>query len=639
MCADAIELGKSGDIDGARKKMDRVRTMRSWLARSVTSQKSESIESWASGAAISGTEAAVYREQAVRLNQRLDLLQEWISQSVSQFSTEELFSSDEGVQLFLDHLLPGVWDFSQDIAVLHGAQRSVLQRGLVARGQKKIVLIDPGRENQNHQHVMAESSLAMTRQESSFDLVTFKSGSSPGTEQFSVLLGEEIPSIALIGDTPDAEADRDFERIFKSVSAVLLGKKSVKEWPVIFTHQWLARLTELAGMPSVTSLKSQFKGQDILIASPGPSLYQSLPALKDQRSQYLVVSPIRSLLTLLEAGITPDFAFHVDATDFSRIIPNHPGLSQVPMICTDYAHASVFNAGFKEIYSVPDPAMVGNSISDACHGASAPVLQGGCVATCAVGLAAQFEVNSITLVGQDLSISRGRYVRQAEGDTGPDDVDESDDDYLTCRGIDGERLRTQEDYLWFIGEMENAARLFSPGIRFINSTAHGAYLEGWEHLVLEEHPLINDGAKRQPSLNYATVDKDMSYRRERIISAIKIEKELLEEAVCICSDLVEVLGNLIETQGNDVTDVDAAEERLSELLSAKGSMLRFYTSRFSMALEAASKSVTTLTENLIISAEYYRLIGPRANQLVGLLEESLQKLEAELVNEGRTVGH
>ncbi len=611
--------------------------MRSWLARSVTSQKSESIESWASGAAISGAEAAMYREQAVRLNQRLDVLKEWISQVVSQFSTEELLSSSAGVQLFLDHSLPGVWDFSQDIAVLHGAERSVLQAALVARGQKKIVVIDPSLEYQNDQRDNPKSSIEFTRQESSFDLVRFRSGSSPDTEQFSVMLGEEIPSIALIGDTPDAEADRDFERIFKSVSAVLLGKKSVKEWPVIFTHQWLARLTDLAGIRSVASLKSQFKGQDILIASPGPSLYQSLSALKDQRNQFLVISPIRSLLTLLEAGITPDFAFHVDATDFSRIIPKHAGLSQVPLICTDYAHSSVFDAGFKEIYSVPDPAMVGNSISDACHGASAPVLQGGCVATCAVGLAAQFEVNSITLVGQDLSISRGRYVRQAEGDISGGDVDESDDDYLTCQGIDGERLRTQEDYLWFIGEMENAARLFSPEIRFVNSTAHGAYLEGWEHTVLENHPLTSDSAKRQTPPTYGNADEDVSSRQERIIRAIKTEKEALREAARLCSDLVALLGNLIETQSNDVTEVDAAEERLSRLLSAKGSILRFYTSRFSMALEAASKSVTNLTENLIISAEYYRLIGPRAEKLAGLLEASLQKLQGELMNEGRTI--
>jgi hypothetical protein len=637
MCAEAIELGKLGDIDGARKKMDRVRTMRSWLARSVTSQKSESIESWASGAAISGAEAAIYREQAVRLNQRLDVLKEWISQVVSQFSTEELLSSSAGVQLFLDHSLPGVWDFSQDIAVLHGAERSVLQAALVARGQKKIVVIDPSPEYQNDQRDNPKSSIESTRQESSFDLVRFRSGSSPDTEQFSVMLGEEIPSIALIGDTPDAEADRDFERIFKSVSAVLLGKKSVKEWPVIFTHQWLARLTDLAGIRSVASLKSQFKGQDILIASPGPSLYQSLSALKDQRNQFLVISPIRSLLTLLEAGITPDFAFHVDATDFSRIIPKHAGLSQVPLICTDYAHSSVFDAGFKEIYSVPDPAMVGNSISDACHGASAPVLQGGCVATCAVGLAAQFEVNSITLVGQDLSISRGRYVRQAEGDISGGDVDESDDDYHTCQGIDGERLRTQEDYLWFIGEMENAARLFSPEIRFVNSTAHGAYLEGWEHTVLENHPLTSDSARRQTPPTYGNADEDVSFRQERIIRAIKTEKEALREAARLCSDLVALLGNLIETQSNDVTEVDAAEERLSRLLSAKGSILRFYTSRFSMALEAASKSVTNLTENLIISAEYYRLIGPRAEKLAGLLEASLQKLQGELMNEGRTI--
>ncbi|MEK9990416.1 MAG: 6-hydroxymethylpterin diphosphokinase MptE-like protein [Halieaceae bacterium] len=603
----------------------------------MTSQKSESIESWASGAAISGAEAAIYREQAVRLNQRLDVLKEWISQVVSQFSTEELLSSSAGVQLFLDHSLPGVWDFSQDIAVLHGAERSVLQAALVARGQKKIVVIDPSPEYQNDQRDNPKSSIEFTRQESSFDLVRFRSGSSPDTEQFSVMLGEEIPSIALIGDTPDAEADRDFERIFKSVSAVLLGKKSVKEWPVIFTHQWLARLTDLAGIRSVASLKSQFKGQNILIASPGPSLYQSLSALKDQRNQFLVISPIRSLLTLLEAGITPDFAFHVDATDFSRIIPKHAGLSQVPLICTDYAHSSVFDAGFKEIYSVPDPAMVGNSISDACHGASAPVLQGGCVATCAVGLAAQFEVNSITLVGQDLSISRGRYVRQAEGDISGGDVDESDDDYLTCQGIDGERLRTQEDYLWFIGEMENAARLFSPEIRFVNSTAHGAYLEGWEHTVLENHPLTSDSAKRQTPPTYGNADEDVSSRQERIIRAIKTEKEALREAARLCSDLVALLGNLIETQSNDVTEVDAAEERLSRLLSAKGSILRFYTSRFSMALEAASKSVTNLTENLIISAEYYRLIGPRAEKLAGLLEASLQKLQGELMNEGRTI--
>ena len=38
----------------------------------------------------------------------------------------------------------------------------------------------------------------------------------------------------------------DYERIRKSLSAVFLGKRSIKEWPEIFTDQWLGRMPELA---------------------------------------------------------------------------------------------------------------------------------------------------------------------------------------------------------------------------------------------------------------------------------------------------------------------------------------------------------------------------------------------------------
>ena len=120
------------------------------------------------------------------------------------------------------------------------------------------------------------------------------------------------------------------------------------------------------------------------------------------------------------------------------------------------------------------------------------MLQGGCVATCAVGFAAQFKARSITLIGQDLSLSRGNYVEQAETQASSAELDsegEDPDDYLTCEGINGERLRTKEDYYWFIGEMENAARAFSHNIDFINSTSHGAFLKGWLHKTLDLHPI------------------------------------------------------------------------------------------------------------------------------------------------------
>ena len=197
------------------------------------------------------------------------------------------------------------------------------------------------------------------------NIVSFPTASSPRTDIFAGLVGEEIPSLVLIGTDSDPIADNDFQRIFKSLSAVLLGKKSVKEWPRIFTEQWLSRIPALAEHRSVTALKAAFKGQDILIASPGPSLYDSLVDLKARRDRFLLIAPIRSLrrcsIQILFL-ISPSMLMR---RIFRRLFPTSYDESRSALICTDYAHASVFEGGFKSIYTVPDPAMVGNAISEA----------------------------------------------------------------------------------------------------------------------------------------------------------------------------------------------------------------------------------------------------------------------------------
>ena len=41
-------------------------------------------------------------------------------QIVTRLSTAELMASEKGVALYIDHALPEVWDFSQDVVVLCG---------------------------------------------------------------------------------------------------------------------------------------------------------------------------------------------------------------------------------------------------------------------------------------------------------------------------------------------------------------------------------------------------------------------------------------------------------------------------------------------------------------------------------------
>ena len=630
LCTEALESARSGDITRARQLIDRVRTMRSRLSRSVHNHRFESIESWIKNSGLDDEDVLRYREQASMLSKKLDIIGEWISGSVSTFSLVELMASSEGLGLYVDAVLPAAWDFSQDIAILVGEHAAVLDEELRNRGQQKFIYVLAN----NSDEKSMTSPLAASDAES--NSVEFTSGSSPNAEIFSHLLGEEIPLIVIFGLDPTGEAEaaiqEDYERIRKSLSAVFLGKRSIKEWPEIFTDQWLGRMHGLPDLGSASELRPKFKGQDVLIASPGPSLADSLDDLKQRRAEFLVIAPIRSLKALLEAEVVPDYAFHVDATDFSSIIPEHPSLSDISLICGDYVHSSIFDGGFGDIYVAPDPAMVGNGLSTALHGGDPPLLQGGCVATCAVAMSAQYCARSITLIGQDLSISKGKYVQHTNGaKLGiPENKEaERENAVLTCQGIKGERLQTQDDYLWFIGEMENAAALYAPEVEFFNCTTHGAFLKGWTHellsdRILEERESFSAGSSATDTS--VSENSSQSQRHSEVAQAIGLERAQVDEAAIICDRLVTELHRLMDAGENDVTQVDELEERLKKMMEEKGSILNFYTSRFTMALSAALKSVTNLKENLSISAEYYHHVGADARKLSASMDSALKAL-------------
>ena len=633
VCREAIELGISGDIEGARRLIDRVRTMRAWLSRSVASNRAESIEVWIENSGIDQSEVQQYRSQIAQLNTNLEMIRTWISSSASAFSDEELLSSQEGLSLYLDRLLPEVWDFSQDVAVLHGKHRQLIFEDLKLRGQRNFVIIEGGK-GEDARRILEESVEDLIGADMEpLNVVFFPTGAKLQADIFSDFVVQEVPLVVRIGPESDPEAENDFRHIFELLSVALLAKVSVRQWPERFTEQLLSRLPALAECQSAVALRSIFKGRDVLIASPGPSLGDSLADLKANRDRFLLIAPIRSLLTLLNSDIVPDFAFHVDATDFSKIIPAHPLLEQIPLICTDYAHNSVFEGGFGCVYIVPEPSMARSAISEALHGCDVPILQGGGVATCAVAFAVQLGARSITLVGQDLSLSRGTYVAQTENaNTVALGYKEFKTHSLTCEGINGERLPTKEDYAWFIGELENLARVFSKEVRFVNSTAHGALLAGWAHKTLDQHPLLTEASDNDEPLTYKLEfmgSAERKMRRIKMMEAVQSEQEVAAQEEDLCRKLVMELKSLVASKSNDVTEVEMLEARLNPLLGKPGSLLYFYTTRFSMALTAASKSVKSLEENLNISAEYYHQLESRAKKLASMLEDAAKGLALE----------
>ena len=641
LAQEVVELAVAGDIPGARRRYDHVRILRARLSRMVESDKLRVAAYWerekgvnlaaADGSekdTLSDEQIQYYRRQVADLHATLEVIREWLSSSKEPFSVDDLLSSEEGLALFLDNAIPEIWDFSQDVLIVDAALGRGVLEALVERGQKKIIYVEDIFSSEQ----FAQSSAGLGSEPEDIVLLNWTIGAPPEDSGFEAFVGEEVPLLAVIAPNNSSALAREVDAIRKRLSQKLVGKRSAKEWPVVFVEQWLGQLGQLTSFRSGTELRSVFEGHNILIASPGPSLADSLPALIANRAAFVVVAPIRSLKAMFDAGFAPDFVAQVDATDFSEFVPSDPLLKQVDLICSDHSHPSVWNAGFRNVFTMPEPHLSGGPLSLVIHGGRIVRLPGGSVSVQAAEMAAFFGANSITLIGQDLSISQGRYVLDSSSEAKTDPPLEPYK-IASCRAIDGSKITTKADYLWFISEFEALASRYKDKIRLINSTSFGAHLEGWEHIPFDENPMLFN-------LGSVSDDKDIPLpvpysseehleRCRRIVDALGVEAARASEAVALCEQLSVACQALADADGKDVTEIETLEAELQTILSTLGSMLHFYTSRYAMALSAATKSVESLKENLMISAEYYHSLAPRARKLARLCEAAAAQITSE----------
>lgn len=651
---EVIDLAVAGDLEAARANLDNVRAMRARIARSLQNEKMPFLKYFSDQMGVNLAEddatdlplldqkqLAFYKEQVANLHASLDLIRQWLRSSMEGFSTNELLGSKEGINLYLDNKLPEVWDFSLDIAVLVDSEGLPLAKELAQRGQERFILLMTDHDGNTARELAEWFEEAKLGFEPS--LIILKVEEADATESLKLLTSAEIPHIAFIGEEASEEVKLACDRFGHQLSAIFIGSRSIKEWPVVFIEQWLGQIHEMTSFRSVSDLRQHFEGKHLLIASPGPSLLESLPELSRKRDTFIILAPIRSLPALFEAHIVPDFVIQVDATDFEKFLPADKRLNQTDLICVDHSHRSVWRAGFANIFTIPVPHLVGGGLSLALHGPDVPQLPGGSVSVLAAELSAAFGAKSITLVGQDLSTSRGKYAAAAdetliEHQSRPIDNQRSDAP-LTCKGINGQTLTTQEDYLWFISEFQQMAQRYEGNIELVNATSFGAYLKGWEHVPLERHPYCSlDSSEETPhqGANFRSFSPDESRARcESIVAALWEEAKSSARAGEICRELEGLCGALVLEGSNDVTGIEILEAELSDIMSATGSLLQFYTSRHTVSLTAALRSVKSLEENLNISADYYHHVAPRAEKLSKLLSEAAENIGSQLQGMGR----
>ena len=387
----------------------------------------------------------------------------WLDNVIRSVGKEELLRSADGINILLDRELNSIWDFNQDIVVLTGANAQEFIRPLIDRGQLRIVVLS---EQNAEDHSSIEK--VSTAEKVDATIVTIGSSLLLTDEQVSALSCSSpvSPNYLHVATGPIDQSSATFEKIVGQIGKEFILQESQCSWPITFVENFVNNLSKISCLQSVSDLKPLVAGCNIIIVSPGPSLSDSLPKILELRQAFVVVSLVRSLPVLLDFGIIPDFAIVVDAADHNadhlNLLPNDSRFSTVPLIVSEYVHPSTLEAGFAEYFLMPTAELTGSPLSIALHGKNPPLCVGTSVASFAVSLFAELGSASITLVGQDLCVSASSYA---------DSRQISSRSYygeLTCLGINGEQLPTQDDYLQFKSELEYLASKYGHKVKMFN---------------------------------------------------------------------------------------------------------------------------------------------------------------------------
>ena len=622
----SLESYKSGNLVQGRIHLSRARIFAARVRRHQTTINKNHGAQWALNLDPNKDFSVESLLMQQKIGQLWDLLGQWLDSVINSVGREQLLTSSEGVDLLIDRELPNYWDVNHDIVVLNGSNYSQFIDRLLNRGQKQIVVVTdsvPADQYVAYKAIPGESEAFAT-------IFQLSRSESFNDEHLSALKKNELPTVTVV-TTDLAEGPPDnFNSLVAQLRSEYIMAATQRALEIKFVEQFLANLPSIYEMDSVAKLGDSFTGQDVMLASGGPSLVNSLGAISAHRDSFVLVAILRSLPALLDFGITPDFIMMTDAADHTaegvNLLSDDSRFYEIPLIVTDYAHPSTFEDRFKSYFLIPNPKLVSSPISTAIHGLGAPQISGGSVAVNAVSIFAQFNIKSITLVGQDLSVPLSGQT-YASADV-PAQAHLEVREHLTCKGIDGSELPTLPDYAHYIKEFGTLASVLNSHIGCYNCTSVGAYLHNWQHLPLDsKHPAVSDRSnskefsKALSSLDHGERESDR--RRETIVTAIIDEVSRLMNVSHLADSAYDEVEALLSGEKKDLAPLELVEAELLVAMSAEGSLISEYLLPHKLEATASIESAGSLEENLMISLYYHGALVAGSKRLIELLEAAM----------------
>lgn len=255
-----------------------------------------------------------------------------------------------------------------------------------------------------------------------------------------------------------------------------------KEW----TRNYLYHLSETFSTPSIERMFQSFKGSSAVVVSSGPSLTEDIEWIKKLSRHSLIIAAGSSVQALIRHGINPHLSVIMDGHEVNDRIFSNPDTLKSTLFFTSSSyygiserkennkiHAVLKNDEISQYFlqkhknqllMVPTPSVAGTALQVAVH----------------------LGAEKIIFAGQDLSYPNQKVysdgVEHFSADITKTMLDKATQ---TVENVQGEYNATDSSFMFMKETIEGLIQNFEQ-ITFINSTRHGAVIEGAPFQPMEE---------------------------------------------------------------------------------------------------------------------------------------------------------
>ena len=430
----------------------------------------------------------------------------WCSRVKTASKNQVSFEDETFCNQFLDYALPKIWHFINDIVVVISPPSTKILDVLKHRNQKNIVV-----------YVDTEGPQTTLENLTMIEGVHLCKSISDLERTFALL---QAPAKQVIKISCTTEALKTEKTISEAINAGKRTRFENTRTATRFGHSWATNVAKnLSVIEEAKNIHElSVKGvEDAVIVASGPSLNKNVDQLCKIQDKVFIVTALRSLPVLHEAGVEPDLVIQLDAEDdevAKQLSPDNqyqiknflfelivnPGFLQIPARQKVWSLSQHFFDVHQHFETKPTPWSVPS------------------VSIYALCLCHALRFKNIVFIGQDLAADGSKQYADGATNLLPAHSKMSMF-HIEVPGFYGKSVMTRNSFEYQIRRCSELAQNWcqmQSDLNLVNATEGGAFIEGFDHMSLKSF-------SESRSLHDISADKKVEFNNISPISDADVQ--------------------------------------------------------------------------------------------------------------------